>query len=161
MGISVSLVLIAVGAILTWAVTTTVSGIDLNVVGVILMIVEKYRGVATAKQGRVLDRVLNDHIVLLAKPMSRDGRSGGHRIGGFKRQGDGLVGPALSHGASVRVETVNQTAVVLLGLQRLVENPLALRLLGGDFAEGDVVLVDAADGELVFEAAEAAAAATA
>ncbi len=39
MGISVSLVLIAVGAILTWAVTTTVSGIDLNVVGVILMIV--------------------------------------------------------------------------------------------------------------------------
>lgn len=39
MGISVSLVLIAVGAILTWAVTATVSGIDLNVVGVILMIV--------------------------------------------------------------------------------------------------------------------------
>ena len=38
MGISVSLVLIAVGAILTWAVTTTVSGIDLNVVGVILII---------------------------------------------------------------------------------------------------------------------------
>ena len=39
MGISVSLVLIAVGAVLTWAVTTTVSGIDLNTVGVILMIV--------------------------------------------------------------------------------------------------------------------------
>ena len=39
MGISVSLILIAVGAILTWAVTTTVSGIDINVVGVILMIV--------------------------------------------------------------------------------------------------------------------------
>ena len=39
MGISVSLVLIAVGAILTWAVTATASGIDLNVVGVILMIV--------------------------------------------------------------------------------------------------------------------------
>jgi len=39
MGISVSLVLIAVGAVLTWAVTTTTSGIDLNVVGVILMIV--------------------------------------------------------------------------------------------------------------------------
>jgi ATP-dependent Clp protease ATP-binding subunit ClpB len=35
-------------------------------------------------------------------------------------------------------------------LQRLVENPLALRLLEGDFAEGDTVLVDAADGELVF-----------
>jgi len=39
MGISVSLVLIAVGAVLTWAVTATASGIDLNVVGVILMIV--------------------------------------------------------------------------------------------------------------------------
>jgi Domain of unknown function (DUF6458) len=39
MGISVSLVLIAVGAILTWAVTATASGIDLNAVGVILMVV--------------------------------------------------------------------------------------------------------------------------
>jgi ATP-dependent Clp protease ATP-binding subunit ClpB len=41
-------------------------------------------------------------------------------------------------------------------LQRLVENPLALRLLEGDFAEGDTVLVDARDGELVFEKARAA-----
>lgn len=39
MGISVSLVLIAVGAVLTWAVTATTSGVDLDVVGVILMIV--------------------------------------------------------------------------------------------------------------------------
>jgi hypothetical protein len=39
MGISVSLILIALGAILTWAVTATVTGIDINVVGVILMIV--------------------------------------------------------------------------------------------------------------------------
>jgi ATP-dependent Clp protease ATP-binding subunit ClpB len=46
-------------------------------------------------------------------------------------------------------------------IQRLVENPLALRLLEGDFAEGDVVRVDAADGELVFERAEAAAPAAA
>jgi ATP-dependent Clp protease ATP-binding subunit ClpB len=43
-------------------------------------------------------------------------------------------------------------------LQRLVENPLALRLLEGGFAEGDTVRVDARDGELVFERAEAAAA---
>jgi ATP-dependent Clp protease ATP-binding subunit ClpB len=41
-------------------------------------------------------------------------------------------------------------------IQRLVENPLALRLLEGDFAEGDTVLVDAADGELVFEKSRAA-----
>ncbi len=39
MGIGVSLILIAVGAILTWAVSATTSGIDINAVGVILMIV--------------------------------------------------------------------------------------------------------------------------
>jgi hypothetical protein len=39
MGIGVSLILIAVGAILTWAVTATVSGVDIVAVGVILMIV--------------------------------------------------------------------------------------------------------------------------
>jgi ATP-dependent Clp protease ATP-binding subunit ClpB len=44
-------------------------------------------------------------------------------------------------------------------IQRLVENPLALRLLEGEFADGDTVLVDAQNGELVFEKAEAAAAA--
>ena len=44
-------------------------------------------------------------------------------------------------------------------LQRLVENPLALRLLEGEFAEGDVINVDARDGELVFERAVQATAA--
>jgi len=39
MGIGVSLILIAVGAILTWAVETSVSGLDITAVGVILMIV--------------------------------------------------------------------------------------------------------------------------
>jgi hypothetical protein len=39
MGIGVSLILIAAGAILTWAVHTTVSGIDINTIGVILMVV--------------------------------------------------------------------------------------------------------------------------
>jgi ATP-dependent Clp protease ATP-binding subunit ClpB len=38
-------------------------------------------------------------------------------------------------------------------IQRLVENPLALRLLEGEFGEGDVVRVDVRDGELVFERA--------
>ena len=41
-------------------------------------------------------------------------------------------------------------------IQRLVENPLALRLLEGDFADGDRVVVDASDGELTFARAEAA-----
>ena len=41
-------------------------------------------------------------------------------------------------------------------LQRLVENPLALRLLEGEFAEGDTIRVDVADGELAFARAPAA-----
>ncbi|MHB8469741.1 MAG: ATP-dependent Clp protease ATP-binding subunit [Gaiellaceae bacterium] len=36
-------------------------------------------------------------------------------------------------------------------LQRLVENPLALRLLEGEFADGDAIRVDAVGGALVFE----------
>jgi ATP-dependent Clp protease ATP-binding subunit ClpB len=44
-------------------------------------------------------------------------------------------------------------------LQRLIENPLALRLLEGDFAEGDTIRVDAQTGDLVFTRAEIAAAA--
>ena len=36
-------------------------------------------------------------------------------------------------------------------IQRLLENPLALRLLEGDFADGDLVLVDAQNGDLVFD----------
>jgi ATP-dependent Clp protease ATP-binding subunit ClpB len=46
-------------------------------------------------------------------------------------------------------------------IQRLVENPLALRLLDGDFADGDTIRVDAEGGEIRFEkvgAAEVAAA---
>ncbi len=41
-------------------------------------------------------------------------------------------------------------------IQRLVENPLALRLLEGGFADGDAIRVDAADREVVFERAGAA-----
>jgi ATP-dependent Clp protease ATP-binding subunit ClpB len=44
-------------------------------------------------------------------------------------------------------------------IQRLVENPLALRLLEGDFADGDTVRVDAHGDELVFAKAGVAAAA--
>jgi ATP-dependent Clp protease ATP-binding subunit ClpB len=44
-------------------------------------------------------------------------------------------------------------------IQRLVENPLALRLLEGDFADGDTVRVDAHGDELVFAKAGVPAAA--
>ncbi|MFL5950420.1 MAG: AAA family ATPase, partial [Gaiellaceae bacterium] len=40
-------------------------------------------------------------------------------------------------------------------LQRMVENPLALRLLEGEFGDGDMVRVDAQNGDLVFERAGA------
>jgi len=36
-------------------------------------------------------------------------------------------------------------------IQRLVENPLALRLLEGDFADGDTIRVHEEDGEIRFE----------
>jgi Domain of unknown function (DUF6458) len=39
MGLGVSLLLIAVGAILTWAVNASVSGLELQTIGVILMVV--------------------------------------------------------------------------------------------------------------------------
>jgi Domain of unknown function (DUF6458) len=39
MGVGVSILLIAAGAILTWAVTATVSGVEIQTVGVILLIV--------------------------------------------------------------------------------------------------------------------------
>jgi ATP-dependent Clp protease ATP-binding subunit ClpB len=42
-------------------------------------------------------------------------------------------------------------------IQRLVENPLALRLLEADFADGDTIRIDAHGDELVFVKAEAAA----
>ena len=44
-------------------------------------------------------------------------------------------------------------------IQRLLENPLALRLLEGEFAAGDTIRVDAQHGDLVFTKTEAPAAA--
>jgi ATP-dependent Clp protease ATP-binding subunit ClpB len=42
-------------------------------------------------------------------------------------------------------------------IQRLVENPLALRLLEGEFVDGDSIRVDAHGEEIVFDRVEAAA----
>ncbi|MHB8642473.1 MAG: DUF6458 family protein [Gaiellaceae bacterium] len=39
MGVGASILLIAAGAILTWAVTATVSGVSIHTVGVILLVV--------------------------------------------------------------------------------------------------------------------------
>jgi ATP-dependent Clp protease ATP-binding subunit ClpB len=46
-------------------------------------------------------------------------------------------------------------------IQRLLENPLALRLLEGDFVDGDTIRVDGQNGDLVFVKAAAAEAAAA
>jgi ATP-dependent Clp protease ATP-binding subunit ClpB len=46
-------------------------------------------------------------------------------------------------------------------IQRLLENPLALRLLEGDFHEGDAIRVDAQAGDLAFTKAESPAVAAA
>jgi len=61
MGIGTSIFLIAVGAILKFAVTDTVSGIDLATVGVILMIVGLVLTLlmlGRARRGVVQDRVV-------------------------------------------------------------------------------------------------------
>lgn len=52
MGIGVSIFLIAVGAILLWAVTATVAGISLNTVGIILIIVGAIGLLAALVAGR-------------------------------------------------------------------------------------------------------------
>ncbi len=39
MGISLSILLVAIGAILTWAVSAEVTGVDIQAVGVILLVV--------------------------------------------------------------------------------------------------------------------------
>jgi hypothetical protein len=39
MGVGVSLILVAAGAILTWAVNATVSGLNIHAIGVLLMVV--------------------------------------------------------------------------------------------------------------------------
>jgi len=45
-------------------------------------------------------------------------------------------------------------------IQRLVQDPLAMQLLEGQFSDGDVIDVDARGGELVFAKARARAAAS-
>ena len=46
-------------------------------------------------------------------------------------------------------------------IQKQLVDKLALRILEGEFGEGDVVRVDAREGEIVFERMQAAAAAAA
>jgi ATP-dependent Clp protease ATP-binding subunit ClpB len=64
-----------------------------------------------------------------------------------------LTGPAKEILAEAGWDPTYGARPLKRAIQRLLENPLALRLLEGEFAEGDTVRVDAKDGELVFEKA--------
>jgi ATP-dependent Clp protease ATP-binding subunit ClpB len=70
-----------------------------------------------------------------------------------------LTGAAKEHLAEAGWDPTYGARPLKRALQRMVENPLALRLLEGEFAEGDAVRVDLADGELGFTKAPAAEAA--
>jgi ATP-dependent Clp protease ATP-binding subunit ClpB len=62
-----------------------------------------------------------------------------------------LTDAAKEHLAEVGWDPTYGARPLKRALQRLVENPLALRLLEGEFDEGDTVRVDVEDGELVFQ----------
>jgi ATP-dependent Clp protease ATP-binding subunit ClpB len=64
-----------------------------------------------------------------------------------------LTPPAKEHLAEAGWDPAYGARPLKRALQRLVENELAKRLLEGEFAEGDTILVDARDDELVFEKA--------
>jgi ATP-dependent Clp protease ATP-binding subunit ClpB len=67
-----------------------------------------------------------------------------------------LTEAAKEHLAEVGWDPTYGARPLKRALQRLVENPLALRLLEGEFEEGDTVRVDVEDGELAFEKAAVA-----
>jgi len=62
-GIGFSIFLLAVGAILTFAVETSVSGLDINVVGIILMVCGALGLVLTMLVFSRRDTVVNDTVV--------------------------------------------------------------------------------------------------
>ena len=64
-----------------------------------------------------------------------------------------LTAVAATHLAREGYDPVYGARPLKRAIQRLLENRLALRLLEGDFAEGDTVLVDAQDGDLSFTSA--------
>jgi ATP-dependent Clp protease ATP-binding subunit ClpB len=78
-----------------------------------------------------------------------------------ERLGDRMIGLRLTDEAKAFVAEAGWDPAygarpLKRAIQRLIENPLALRILEGDFQEGDTVVVDVKDGELVFEKAEVA-----
>ena len=88
MGIGASVFLLAIGAILAFAVNTTVSGIDINVIGVILMVAGAL-GLA-----HVVDRERGNGVVVVdglgADPGAGDGGvRGARQVRGAEAGGGG------------------------------------------------------------------------
>jgi len=67
-----------------------------------------------------------------------------------------LTDAAKEHLAEAGWDPIYGARPLKRAIQRLVENPLALQLLESEFTEADTIRVDAKDGDLVFEKAEAA-----
>jgi ATP-dependent Clp protease ATP-binding subunit ClpB len=62
-----------------------------------------------------------------------------------------LGGAVRQHLADVGYDPVYGERLLKRVIQREVQDPLALALLRGEFAEGDTVQVDISDGQVVFE----------
>ena len=71
-----------------------------------------------------------------------------------------MDGTARQHLADAGYDPVYGARPLKRVIQREVQDPLALSLLRGEFAEGDTVRVDAHDGQVVFEKAAAESVAT-
>ncbi len=61
MGIGASIFLVAIGAILVWAVDLDVAGVDMEIVGWIIMAAGAVGAIATALMGHPTDAIVHDH----------------------------------------------------------------------------------------------------
>jgi ATP-dependent Clp protease ATP-binding subunit ClpB len=106
---------------------------------------------ATAQVGlsRDLDRAIGD-AEKIAKRMRDDYVSTEHLLLALTGANGGEAARFLAaHG--ITEDAVLRALTAVRGSQREVQDPLALALLRGEFAEGDTVQVDVSNGEIVFE----------
>ena len=64
-----------------------------------------------------------------------------------------MTDPARAHVAREGYDPTYGARPLRRAIQREIENPLARRILAGEFAAGDIVRIDVRDGEIVFEKA--------
>jgi ATP-dependent Clp protease ATP-binding subunit ClpB len=96
--------------------------------------------------------------IIIFRPLDRDQLSAivGLLIGQMESSlAEAGLGISISDAALARVAEVGYDPTfgarpLRRAIQRLIENPLARRVLAGDFVRGDTVRIDAADGEITF-----------